>query len=132
MLEVPLARYPEIENVLCYFVTCSETLRCLNPLTASIGLAPTSLYWGGKFQGDAADCEAKDKWESDYVTGIPRTGTMGRESESVGVRACPAFKSDEQDKTMLSLITAQLVPLAFSLLIIGLCIGTWLGELQLR
>ncbi|GFO17547.1 hypothetical protein PoB_004405200 [Plakobranchus ocellatus] len=60
--------------------------------------------------------------------GLPRTGTMGRESESMGVQACPAFSSDEKGKTMLSLITAQLVPLAFCFIITGRFKGLgWAG-----
>ncbi|GFO37705.1 hypothetical protein PoB_006421000 [Plakobranchus ocellatus] len=84
-----------------------------------------------RFQRVTADCAAKDKWESGYVMGIP-AGHGRRGEEGMGVRACPAPLSDEYYKTVLSLIKAQLVPLAFSLLITGRCEGTWLGELQLQ
>ncbi|GFO12301.1 hypothetical protein PoB_003880600 [Plakobranchus ocellatus] len=44
-----------------------------------------------RFQRVAVDCAAKDKLESDSR----RTGTMRRESETMGLQACPAFLSDE-------------------------------------
>ncbi|GFO25531.1 hypothetical protein PoB_005203600 [Plakobranchus ocellatus] len=80
----------------------------------------------------AAECAKKASGKVIMSRGFTRTGPMGRESECMGVRACPAFFSDELDKTVLSLITAQVVPLTFCLLVSGRCKGTWLDELQLR
>ncbi|GFO13514.1 hypothetical protein PoB_004001900 [Plakobranchus ocellatus] len=69
-------------------------------------------------------CAAKDESENDYVLRFLWTETMGRGNENMGVRACPAFLLDEENKTVLCLITAQLAPLALSLSIPGHFKGT--------